>query len=97
MEPWIPGFAARPRGGGTALLGDRAVFIVIVFVVTSGYAWRMLPRSFGGTAHRRFTDWTKVGLGGRIHRAVLDRAGEQGLVDWAVVDAASVRATKGDR
>jgi len=102
VEPLIPGFAARPQGGGTAPVDDRAVFTAIVFVLTSGCQWRMLPPSFGvtvPTAHRRFTDWTKAGLWGRIHRAVLDELGTAGLIDWsrAVVDAATVRAKKGGR
>ncbi|SER21082.1 Putative transposase of IS4/5 family [Actinokineospora terrae] len=62
------------------------MFTAIVFVLTIGCAWRMLPRSFGvavPTAHRRFADWTKAGLWTRIHHAVLDRLGEQGLVDWS--------------
>lgn len=36
---------------------DRAVFTAIVFVLTSGCAWRYLPPSFGvivPTAHRQF-------------------------------------------
>ena len=51
------------------------------------------------TAHRRFTEWTKAGLWPRVHRAVLDELGGQGLIDWSrvVVDAAAVRAKKGDR
>jgi transposase len=101
VEPLIPGFAARPQGGGTAPVDDRAVFTAIVFVLTSGCQWRLLPPSFGvtvPTAHRRFTDWTKAGLWRRMHRAVLDDLGSQGLIDWsrAVADGASVRAKKGD-
>jgi hypothetical protein len=48
------------------------------------------------TAHYRFVAWTKAGLWRRLHRAVLDRLGEQAAIDWsrAVVDAASVRAKK---
>ncbi|WP_433192169.1 transposase [Nocardia sp. CA-107356] len=41
-----------------APVAERAVFTAVVFVLTSGCAWRMLPPSFGGTvptAHRRFT------------------------------------------
>jgi len=65
-------------------------------------AWRHLPPSFGvtvPTAHRRFTEWTKAGLWPRVHRAVLDELGGQGMIDWSrvVVDAAAVRAKKGDR
>ena len=101
VEPLIPGFAARPQRGGTAPVDDRAVFTAIVFVLTSGCPWRLLPPSFGvtvPTAHRRFTRWTKAGLWRRMHRAVLDELGSQGLIDWsrAVLDGASVRAKKGD-
>ena len=51
----------------------------------------------GGTAHRRFSQWTKARAWPKIHRAVLDELGSQGLIDWsrAVADAACVRAKKG--
>jgi transposase len=79
---------------------DRAVFTAIVFVLTSGCAWRYLPPPFGvtvATAHRRFTDWTKAGLRRRAHRAMLAELGSHGLIGWsrAVLDGASVRAKKG--
>jgi transposase len=101
VGPLIPGFEPRPQGGGTASVDDRAVFTSIVFVLTSGCAWRYLPPSFGvtvPTAHRRFTEWTRAGLWRRLHHAVLDELGSQGLIDWsrAVLDGASVRAKKGD-
>lgn len=100
-QPLIPGFDVRPQGGGTAPVDDRAVLSAIVFVLTSGCAWRYLPPSFGvtvPTAHRRFSDWTRAGLWRRLHRAVLDELGSQGMIDWsrAVLDGASVRAKKGD-
>ncbi len=77
------------------------MFTAVVYVLTSGGAWRMLPPSFGvtvPTAHRRFTVWTKAGVWRRLYRAVLDELGSRGLIDWsrAVVDAASVRAKGGD-
>lgn len=100
VEPLLPEFAPRKQGGGTAPTDQRAVFTAVVFVLTSGCAWRMLPPSFGvtvPTAHCRFTVWTKAGLWRRLHRAVLDELGSQGLIDWsrAMVDSASVRAKKG--
>jgi transposase len=102
VEPLIPKFAARPQGGGTAPVDDRAVFTAIVFVLTTGCAWRHLPESLGvspPTAHRRFQAWTKAGLWRRLHRAVLDLHGGAGDVDWSsvIVDAASLRAKKGAR
>ncbi len=58
VEPLLPKFEPRPPGGDTAAVEERAVFTAVVFVLTSGCAWRMLPPSFGvtvPTAHRRFT------------------------------------------
>ena len=52
VEPLIPGFKPRPQGGGTAPLPARAVFTAIVYVLTSGCAWRDLPPSFGVTLVR---------------------------------------------
>nr|WP_246127578.1 IS5 family transposase [Amycolatopsis rhizosphaerae] len=96
----IPQFTPRRQGGGTRPVEDRAVFTAIVYVLTSGYAWRHLPAEFGvspATAHRRFTAWTRAGLWPRLHRAVLDELGAKGQIDWAaaIVDAAAVRAKKG--
>jgi len=99
-EPLIPRFASRPQGGGSAPIDDRAVFTAIVFVLTSGCAWRHLPPSFGvtvPTAHRRFTAWVRAGVFENLHREVLDRLGGSGELDWsaAILDAASVRAKRG--
>src|SRR6476661_5503602 len=102
VRPLIPAVSPRPQGGGTAVTDDRAVFTAIVFVLTSGCAWRHLPPSFGvtvPTAHRRFTTWAAAGVFEKLHREVLDRLGGAGELDWsaAILDAASVRAKKGAR
>lgn len=98
--PLLPSFADRPQGGGTAPCDERAVFTAVVYVLTSGCAWRHLPPAFdtsSATAHRRFTAWTEAGLWRRLHRAVLDELGARDEVDWtsAIIDAASVHAKKG--
>ena len=100
VEPLLPAFALRRQGGGTTPVDDRAVFTAVVYVLTSGCAWRMLPPPFGvtvPTAHRRFTQWTEAGLWRRLQCAVLDELGSEGLLDWSrvVVDGASVRAKRG--
>jgi transposase len=67
VEPLIPVFAPRPQGGGTAALDTRAVFTAIVYVLTSGGAWRNLPSSFGvpfQAAHRRFSMLTCPSVAG---------------------------------
>jgi transposase len=100
--PLIPQHVKRAQGGGIARVEDRTVFCAIVFVLTTGCAWRHLPPSFGvshQTAHRRFTEWSEAGLWAKLHRAVLDRLGEAGDIDWsrAIVDGASLRGKKGGR
>ena len=99
VEPLIPAQPVRSQGGGTRYVDDRAVFTAVVYVLTTGCAWRHLPAEFGvsqATAHRRFVAWTQAGPWRRLHRAVLDRLGEWAAIDWsrAVVHAASVRAKK---
>lgn len=100
VAPLVPQFTPRPQGGGTAPAEDRAVFTAIVYVLSSGCSWRDLPPSFPvtvPTAHRRFQQWTDAGLWDRLHQAILDELGSRGEIEWAraVVDAATVRATKG--
>ncbi|MEV5429265.1 IS5 family transposase [Streptomyces sp. NPDC052701] len=98
--PLPPKFTSRPQGGGTAPVDERAAFTAVVYVLTSGCAWRHLPETFGvspATAHRRFALWTEAGLWRRLHREVLDELGARGEVDWtaAIVDAASVQRKGG--
>jgi transposase len=98
--PLLPSFTPRSQGGGSAPLDERAVFTAVVYVLTSGCAWRHLPPVFGvspATAHLRFTAWTEAGVWRRLHRAVLDELGARGGLDWSsvIVDAASVRAKRG--
>ena len=100
VAPLVPSFVPRVQGGGRAPVDARAVFTAIVYVLTSGCSWRLLPGSFGvdyRTAHRRFGQWTQAGLWRRIHVAVLDELGSRGEIDWsrAILDAASVRAKRG--
>jgi transposase len=99
--PLLPEHGVRRQGGGRRRAGDRAVLTAIVFVLTSGCSWRQLPPSFGvsvPTAHRRFQEWTQAGVWRRLHRAVLDKLGAEGELDWAraIIDGASVRAKRGD-
>ena len=63
-------------------------------------AWRGLPPCFGiseSTAHRRFLIWSRAGVWGRLHEAVLHRLDDAGLIDVTrvVLDTAHVRAERG--
>lgn len=101
VEPVVPKFTPRRQGGGTAPVDERAVFTAVVYVLTSGCAWRHVQPTFGvspATAHRRFTAWTKAGVWRRLHQVVLDELGARGELDWtsAIADAASMRAKRGE-
>ncbi|MBF6339719.1 transposase [Nocardia abscessus] len=74
-NPLLPEFTARPQGGGTAPADERAGFTAVVFMLTNGCTWRMLPPESEVTlprAHHRFSVWTETGLWRRLHNAVLD-------------------------
>ncbi len=97
----VPEAPSRPQGGGRRRHGDREVLAAIVFVATSGCTWQQLPAaSFGpsgATAHRRFTEWSKVRVWAKLHRLVLDELGSQGELDWSrcAIDSVNMRAMKG--
>ena len=106
VAPLVPTPKVRPQGGGRSRVGDRSVFVAVVYVLTSGCAWRRLPVSFGiavPTAYRRFVEWNGVDLWQRVYDAVLaavepesgNLAGDgESLLDWAraIRDAAKARA-----
>jgi transposase len=102
VAPLIPAPKARPQGGGRSRVGDRAVFVAVVYVLTSGCAWRRLPPSFGiavPTAYRRFVEWNRVRLWDNLHDAIAGQRVGQGtkedsLAAWtrSIKDAARARA-----
>jgi transposase len=99
-KPLIPPSKVRPQGGGTQDMPDETLFAAIIYVLVSGCAWRALPPCFGiskSTAHRRFLIWSRAGVWGRLHEAVLHRLDDAGLIDVTrvVLDTAHVRAKKG--
>ncbi|MEV4869184.1 transposase [Streptomyces syringium] len=54
--PLLPPFPARPQGRRAAPCDKRAVYTAVVYVLTSGGAWRSAPTfaTSPATAHRRF-------------------------------------------
>ncbi|MER7987967.1 transposase [Streptomyces noursei] len=95
--PLLPSFGHRPQGGGTAPRDERIVFTAVVYVLTSGCAWRQLPKAFGvspATAHRRFVLWSEVELWRRLHDAIPEQRGTYGELAWTstIVQAAAARA-----
>lgn len=99
VEPLIPPVKVRRQGGGRGRVSDRAIFTAIVFVLTSGCAWRHLPSTFGvtvPTVHRRFQEWSDTGLWLRLRRAVIDGQIAPDDTDWAhaLLEAAERRSTR---
>ncbi|MEU9523502.1 IS5 family transposase [Streptomyces sp. NPDC048224] len=96
----VPAAPVRPQGGGRRRYGDRQVLAAIVFVAATGCTWRQLPPGFGPsgpTAHRRFTEWSRARVWGKLHRLVLDELGARGALDWSrcAIDSVDMRAAKG--
>lgn len=101
-KPLIPVPKARPQGGGRSRVGDRSVFVAVVFVLSSGCAWRRLPSAFGiavPTAYRRFVEWNTVGLWDSLYQVAAENAdaADPSLVEWvrAIRDTAAARAAAG--
>ncbi|MBW4721020.1 transposase [Saccharothrix sp. SC076] len=97
VEPLIPPAKVRRQGGGRGRVADRAVFTAIVFVLSSGCAWRHLPATFGvtvPTVHRRFQEWTDAGLWPRLRRAALEHPSPESEWLRLVLDAAERRAAR---
>lgn len=93
--PAVNGRTGRPR------VDDRAALEGILFVLETGVPWKKLPSEpgFGSgiTCWRRLRAWQDAGVWDQLHQAVLDRLGQQGLLDWSrtCLDSVNVRAKKG--
>jgi transposase len=102
IEPLLPPRPPQPRGG-RPWADDRAALCGIIYVLKTGIQWRMLPAELGCgsgvTCWRRLRDWQEAGVWPALHRALLDKLGEAGRLDWsrACADSASVRAKGGAR
>jgi transposase len=102
VEPLLPEQPPKPKGGRPRV-NDRAALTGILFVLKTGIPWEMLPQEMGCgsgmTCWRRLKEWQEAGVWERLHRALLDRLGEAGRIDWsrASLDSASVAAPGGAR
>ncbi|MGX1563652.1 transposase [Streptomyces sp. NPDC055506] len=102
-EPLLPPFTPRRQGGGTAPVDERRMLTAVVWVLTSGCPWRMLPpwlEVSPATAHRRFTAWTEAGVWRRLYRAaVRNGLAVPGDSGWAaaIVKAAGLQAGQAPR
>ncbi|MEU7818472.1 IS5 family transposase [Pseudonocardia sp. NPDC049154] len=101
VEPLLPKPPKPKRGRtGRPRVADRAALAGIVFVLKTGISWNALPAELGCgsgvTCWRRLQQWQEAGVWQQLHRVMLDRLAQQGLLDWsrAAVDSVSVRAKR---
>ncbi|MGJ6964948.1 IS5 family transposase [Streptosporangium sp. G11] len=98
----VPSAPTRPQGGGRRRVDDRMILAAIVYVATTGCAWRQLPPVFGAswqTVNRRFAEWSAARVWAKLYRIILDELGARGELDWSrcAIDSVSVRAMKGGK
>src|ERR1700734_927090 len=90
-------FPANGRRGGQ-WKEHRTVVNGVIWILSSGAAWRDLPPRYGPfqTVHRRFLGWRRDGTWERILAALRLEADAQGLIDWEQwnADSTSIRATR---
>lgn len=85
VESLLPQARQRPQGGGRPRISHRPIFTAVVYVLTSGCAWRNLPKEFGitvPTAYRRHAEWTEANVWHRLREAVANDRACAHLVDW---------------
>jgi transposase len=102
VEPLIPPRPAAVGGRtGRPRIDDRRTLEGILFVLSTGIGWTKLPAELGFgsgvTCWRRLREWQDAAVWDRLHRLVLDRLGQRGLLDWSrtALDGVSVRAKRG--
>lgn len=100
VEPLLP--AHDPHAGGRPLKHDRRLVIdSILYVLSSGCAWRLVPHDLvpWDAAYRWFRTWSADGTWDRVHETLRDRvreaAGRDAQPSAAVLDAQSVKTSEG--
>jgi transposase len=102
IEPLLPpSKPRRSRFPGRKRVDNREVLTGILFVLTSGIPWEMLPQEMGCdsgmTCWRRLRDWQEAGGWERLHRILLAKLRGADRIDFSrvIVDSSSIRAVHG--
>ena len=97
IEPMFPGARSGGRPRTTRL---RAVMDAILYIASSGCAWRMLPKSFPpvSTVRGYFYAWRDSGLLATINHLLVmtarEQAGREASPTAGVIDSQSVKTTE---
>jgi transposase len=97
IEPHLP--PARPLGRPRAT-DLREVVNAVLYLLTGGCQWRMLPKEFPpySTVQRFFYAWRDDGTWRRIHHALLlatrEAAGREASPSAGIIDSQSVKTTE---
>lgn len=72
--------------GGRPRVGDRVVLEGILWVLRSGGKWSHLPEKYGAyvTVWRRYSEWQKEGLWGKVWRAYFRNLSERERLEWVL-------------
>ena len=86
MEPHCLGKPTDPECSGST---SRRFIETVLWIVRTGSPWRDLPAQFGNwsTAFRRFSDWRKADVFGKLFQACSDEPD----LEYAMVDATIVK------
>ena len=101
IEPLIPKVQRRVRYPGRRRHDDRACLEGILYVLRYAVPWAELPPvegwPSGQTCWRRFHEWRRAGVWGRLLVRLQELLEREGLVDWsrAIADASLVDTKKG--
>jgi transposase len=101
VEPLLPKVERRFRFPGRKRLPARQALQGILFVLSTGIAWRQLPLELGfgsgSTCYRRLDEWQRAGVWERLHALLLAELRAAGELEWsrAVADSSHVQAKKG--
>lgn len=87
----------RPQGGGRSRTSDRDAMNGIFFVLKTGCQWRALDATYicsGATAHKRFKEWTEIGVFEGFWKRGLQRYNSAKGINWSwcSLDASNCKA-----